>query len=205
MPYTTYGLLKTIRSHQISSPSVQATLDTGRPNACNLCHLDKTLAWTAEQLTAWYGTPRPDLGPDGSDERSVAAALLWLLRGDAGQRAIVAQSMGWTPAQQASGAGWLAPYLALFLDDPYDAVRYIASRSLRSLPEFRGFAYDYVAPPAARAAMRIRAMQTWRDTRRDADRRGRTELLMNADGTFMADAVNRLVRERNNRRVVYRE
>src|SRR5262249_37039935 len=40
MPHTTYGLLKTIRSHQISSPSVQASLDTGRPNACNLCHLD---------------------------------------------------------------------------------------------------------------------------------------------------------------------
>src|SRR4029453_3531650 len=43
MPFTTYGLLKTVRTHQISSPSVKATLETGRPNACNLCHLDKTL------------------------------------------------------------------------------------------------------------------------------------------------------------------
>ena len=51
MPFTTYGLLKTIRSHQISNPSVQATLETGRPNACNLCHLDKTLEWTANALT----------------------------------------------------------------------------------------------------------------------------------------------------------
>src|SRR5262249_38068521 len=34
MPRTTYGLLKTIRSHQISSPSMQSTIDTGRPNAC---------------------------------------------------------------------------------------------------------------------------------------------------------------------------
>ena len=31
--------------------------------------------------------------------------LLWLLRGDAGQRALVAWSMGWQPAQQASGTG----------------------------------------------------------------------------------------------------
>src|SRR4029077_18990255 len=121
MPYTTYGLLKTIRSHQISSPSVKATLDTGRPNACNLCHLDKTLAWTAEYLERWYATPKPQLG---DEEQSVAASLLWLLKGDAGQRAIVAQSLGWAPAQQASGTGWIAPYLALFLDDPYDAVRY---------------------------------------------------------------------------------
>jgi formate-dependent nitrite reductase cytochrome c552 subunit len=47
MPYTSYGLLKALRSHQISSPSVTASVQTGRPNACNACHLDKTLGWTA--------------------------------------------------------------------------------------------------------------------------------------------------------------
>ena len=62
MPYTTYGLLKTVRSHQIGNPSVKATLDTGRPNACNLCHLDKTLAWTAEYLEQWYRIPKPRVG-----------------------------------------------------------------------------------------------------------------------------------------------
>src|SRR6185295_14905062 len=92
MPHTTYGLLKTIRSHQISSPSVQTTLATGRPNACNLCHLDKTLGWTAQYLDAWYGLTPPTLG---DDELSVAASLVWLLEGDAGQRAMIAQSMGW--------------------------------------------------------------------------------------------------------------
>jgi len=174
MPYTTYGLLKTIRSHQVSSPSVQATLDTGRPNACNLCHLDKTLAWTAEYLDTWYGATPPRLG---DDEHSVAASLLWLLKGDAGQRAIVAQSMGWAAAQEASGTGWLTPYLALMGRDSYDAVRYIAARSQRTLPPFR----------------------------RDQLPRGNPQLLIQADGTFNADVVNRLVRERNNRRVFYRE
>jgi hypothetical protein len=174
MPYTTYGLLKTIRSHQVSSPSVQATLDTGRPNACNLCHLDKTLAWTAEYLDKWYGVTPPPLG---DDEHSVAASLVWLLKGDAGQRAIVAQSMGWAAAQQASGTGWLTPYLALMARDSYDAVRYIAARSQRTLPPFR----------------------------RDQLPRGNPQLLIQADGTFNADVVNRLVRERNNRRVFYRE
>jgi hypothetical protein len=205
MPYTTYGLLKTIRSHQISNPSVQASLETGRPNACNLCHLDKTLAWTAEYLNQWYGMAKPPLGAVDSDEQSVAASLLWLLRGDAGQRAIVAQSLGWPAAQQASGTGWLVPYLALSLDDPYDAVRYITSRSLRTLPAFRDFAYDYVAPPPARAAMRVRAMEIWRRTRDDASWRGNTALLINRDGTFNAAVVNRLVRARDNRRVTYRE
>jgi hypothetical protein len=174
MPHTTYGLLKTIRSHQISSPSVQTTIDTGRPDACNLCHLDKTLGWTADRLAEWFGAPRPALG---SDEESVAASVLWLLKGDAGQRAIIAQAMGWRAAQDASGAAWLAPYLALTQKDQYDAVRLIASRSAKTLPPFS----------------------------RDRLPRGQSELLINGDGTFDAARVNRLVRERNNRRLVYRE
>jgi hypothetical protein len=103
MPYTTYGLLKTIRSHQVSSPSARATLETGRPAACNLCHLDKTLDWTAARLSDWYGQPRPADGAMGDDNRSVAASIVSLLTGDAGQRAIAAQAMGWAPAQQVSG------------------------------------------------------------------------------------------------------
>ena len=174
MPHTTYGLLKTVRSHQIGSPSVKATLETGRPNACNLCHLDKTLVWAAEYLERWYQIPRPALD---ADQQSVAASVLTLLKGDAGQRAIVAQSLGWAPAQQVSGTGWMAPYLALMQQDAYDAVRHIAARSRATLPPFR----------------------------RDALPRNRRELLLNADGTFDAETANRLVRARDNRRVAYRE
>jgi len=202
MPYTTYGLLKTVRSHQISNPSVQATLDTGRPNACNLCHLDKTLAWTADALAQWYQTPRPALGDDDS---AVAASLVTLLKGDAGQRAIAAQSLGWGDAQRTSGTSWMAPYLALLLDDPYDAVRYIASRSLKSLPGFSAFQFDFVAPPQARAAGRVRALETWRDTRTATPRDREPALLFTPNGMFNAPVIDRLRRERDNRRVVYRE
>jgi cytochrome c552/cytochrome c554/c'-like protein len=174
MPYTTYGLLKTIRSHQIGNPSVKATLDTGRPNACNLCHLDKTLAWAAEYLEQWYRIPKPALD---ADQQSVAASVLTLLKGEAGQRAIAAQSLGWAPAQQVSGTGWMAPYLALMQQDAYDAVRHIATRSRATLPPFRA----------------------------DALPRNKRELLLNADGTFDAATVDRLVRARDNRRVAYRE
>ncbi|MBI3491911.1 MAG: ammonia-forming cytochrome c nitrite reductase subunit c552, partial [Acidobacteria bacterium] len=202
MPYTTYGLLKTIRSHQIGSPSVQATIETGRPNACNLCHLDKTLAWTAETMNRWYGTPPPPLT---GDDRAVAASLLTLLKGDAGQRAIVVQSMGWRSAQEASGTAWLAPFLALLLDDSYDAVRFIAGRSLGTLPGFESFGFDFVAPPQRRAAQRVRALEIWRDTRTRADRDADPALLFNPDGTFNAAVIDRLRRERDNRRVTYRE
>ena len=44
-------------------------------------------------------------------EESTAAAVLWLLSGDAGQRPLIAWHMGWAPALEASGRDWLAPYL----------------------------------------------------------------------------------------------
>ena len=199
MPFTTYGLLKTIRSHQISSPSVKATVETGRPNACNMCHLDKTLSWTSDYLARWYGTAATPLS---DDDRAIAASLVTLLKGDAGQRAIVAQSMAWPPAQQASGGNWMAPYLALLLTDSYDAVRYIAGRSLRTLPSLERFEYDFVARPDDRAEARVRALKLWRAARTP---RSDAALLLNADGSFNAELIDRLVRERNTRRVYYRE
>jgi formate-dependent nitrite reductase cytochrome c552 subunit len=203
MPHTTYGLLKTIRSHQISSPTVQASLETGRPNACNLCHLDKTNDWTADYLQRWYNTPRPDAMSD--DDRTVAAALVSLLKGDAGQRAIIAQAFGWRPAQQASGTNWIAPYLTLSLNDSYDAVRYIAGRSLKTLPGYETFVFDFVAPENERIALQRRALGLWRDMRDRIGRRGDPTLLFNDDGTFMPDRIDRLTLARNNRRVFYRE
>jgi hypothetical protein len=202
MPYTTYGLLKTIRSHQISNPSVAESLQTGRPNACNLCHVNRTLAWTSEWLQTWYGTPKPALT---QDESSIAASLLWLLRGDAGQRAIVAQTMGWRPAQDASGAGWIAPHLAQLLKDPYAAVRFIAYRSMRTLPGLSTFAYDFLASPAQQRESAQKALETWRLAPSPAHPRHDAQLLFDPDGTVRMDVVTRLVRERNDRPVHLRE
>jgi hypothetical protein len=159
MPYTTYGLLKAIRSHQIDSPTVGASLRTGRPNACNQCHLDKTLAWSAEYLEKWYDLAAPRLG---IEHREIAASVVWTLRGDAGQRALMAWSMGWEPAQEISGTGWMAPYLAQLLEDPYQAVRLMAHRSLVEVPGFESFDYDFLASPEQRSAARRRAVQQWR-------------------------------------------
>ena len=40
--------------------------------------------------------------------------------------------------------------LAELLDDPYSAVRFVAHRSLRTLPGFGNYDYDFLAPPAER-------------------------------------------------------
>jgi hypothetical protein len=202
MPKTTYGLLKTIRSHQISSPSVAASLATGRPEACTLCHLNKTLAWTAEYLEKWYGMPKTPLG---EDEESIAASLLWLLRGDAAQRVIVAQAMGLQPAQQVSGTGWMPVYLAQLLDDPYEAVRFIAYRSLSGLPGFNGIAYDFVASPRQRFDAQLRTIDVWRGRHSTNPQADAATLLFNPDGTLRGDVVTRLLRARDHRRILLRE
>lgn len=200
MPYTTYGLLKTIRSHTVSSPSVRESVEARRPNACNLCHLDRTLGWTATALSRWYGTSSPLLG---RDEQSVAASLLWLLKGDAGQRAIVAQAMAWRPAQAASGTGWMAPHLARLLDDPYDAVRLGAARSLGALPGFDQFAVDVAAPPAARRQAQLQVMTLWNRTR--ARTGAVPELLQTDTGDVDVPRVLAVVQQRDNRPMLLRE
>lgn len=202
MPHTTYGLMKAIRSHQVDSPSVQATIKTGRPNACNLCHLDKTLAWTSEKLTQWFGAKPAELS---EDEKTTAAAALWALRGDAAQRALLAWHMGWGPARQASGERWLTPYLAQLLEDPYSTVRYIARRSLKALPEFADFAFDYIGPPEDRARAHQSAWVKWEQTHaRKLDRHG-PHILIRAEGQVDSDAWNRLLRQRDNKSMYLQE
>jgi hypothetical protein len=162
MPHTTYGLLKAMRSHQITSPDASVSAQFGRPNACNLCHLDKTLQWTATHLKDWYEIEPPRLN---ESERTISAAAYQMLAGDALQRAIVAWHAGWKPAQDASGTDWLPPYLAQLLLDPYDAVRFISARSLHSLPGYGVLMadYDYLANEDERSAVVVSTLQQWRN------------------------------------------
>jgi hypothetical protein len=195
MPYTTYGLLKAIRSHQIDSPSVRSSVMTGRPNACNQCHLDQTLEWTAEQLHDWYGIESPELS---DEQRTIAASVLWLLRGDAGQRALTAWSLGWREAQETSGTDWMAVYLGQLLDDSYAAVRMIAARSLRTLAGFERLDYDYVAPADVRAAASRHAVEQWTGM----PRRPNERVLINGQGNLMRTTLERLLQQRDDRPMV---
>ncbi len=56
MPHQVYSLLTTHRTHRITIPRVRDSVGTGKPHACNLCHLDKSLGWTNDTLGKWYGT-----------------------------------------------------------------------------------------------------------------------------------------------------
>ena len=75
MPHTSYALMGGIRSHRIDSPQIHHQPQKNeKPNACNLCHLDQTLQWTADALSQWYGHDAIKLN---SSHQDVAASVTW--------------------------------------------------------------------------------------------------------------------------------
>ncbi|MCH2173072.1 hypothetical protein MK489_20020 [Myxococcota bacterium] len=200
MPHTTYGLFKAIRSHTLgASPSVEESLESNRPNACNLCHLDRSLGWTAQHLEAWTG--RPVAALPSEEEATRSAAALWLLRGNAVQRALVAWHMGWGPALDASGKQWMAPFLAEALVDPYAAVRYIAARSLGKLDGFEELSYDYVDTPEKRNEAREWTHRTWSERRSLDPLPASSALFVSADGGLDREAVDEVIQRRDDRQI----
>ena len=205
MPYTSYALFSAIRSHQIQSLKINAKIRHNVPNACNLCHLDQTLQWTAEHMQDWYGQQPAELT---DEQQTTSAALLWMLKGNAVQRVIAAWHSGWEPAQQVSGGDWIAPFQAQLLTDPYGVVRYVASKNLRRLPGFADFEYDYLADEEALAASKDAVIAQWQarqakmkhsdvDGSRETERANQVRLLDGA-GRLLQDQVKKLLSERDN-------
>ena len=135
----------------------------------------------------------------------MAASLLWLLAGDAGQRALIAWSMGWEPALEASGRGWLPPYLGHLLKDPYDAVRYIAARSLRRQADYAGLEYDFLMPPAERDAVRRQVLERWAGQPLDSLDRTGPRVLIDSAGNLNSEIVYQLSLRRDDRPVFLAE
>ncbi len=195
MPHTDYGILKSSRSHTISSPSVATTIKTGRPNACNLCHLDHTLEQTADSLAQWYGHDKPRLTVD---EQTTAASILHFLSGDAGQRALQVNAFQWPPAREASGTDWMRLYLLLGMEDEYDAIRLISERAYKSLPNAPPLQYDFLDTPRERAGVFGREYESALTERYDPN----SALLIDSSGVFDKSRLQTLMGGRN-RRPVY--
>jgi predicted CXXCH cytochrome family protein len=134
MPHVVYSLMATHRSHRIENPTLAASVGTGKPHACNLCHLDKSLGWTRDQLAKWPSAksrPTPNLS---EDEERVASSILLFSQGDARTRVVVAGAFANPAAHQAAGTNWYGPLLVRLLEDErYPAVRYLAHRGLQAV------------------------------------------------------------------------
>lgn len=199
MPHTSYGLLKAVRSHTITSPTVVETVEYKRQNACNICHTDKSLDWTATHLKEWYGTDSPDLT---EEQRNLSAMVVASLKGDAIDRAFAAWYLGWPPAQLASGTDWMPPLLAVLMEDEYDVVRYMAYRSLKNIPGYEDAEFDYVASESDRSAGIAKVRAQWNAAKRAA---GNLAVLLREDGSFDDGNAGRLLQKRDNSPVILTE
>lgn len=194
MPHTTYALFSGIRNHTISSPSVASSVRHATPNACNLCHLDRTLAWTQDRLVEWYGHERLELD---EDQRTVAASVLWLVKGNAALRIVTAWHFGWADARAASGSAWTPPFLAQLLVDPYGAVRHVARNSLRSVRGFEDLEFDFLGDASHRERVAARVREVWRAADEKVSAAGGAALLLSVDGTLDEPRFERLLSERD--------
>lgn len=204
MPYTSYALLRGIRSHRIDSPRVVPFGDNVRLNACNLCHLEQTQQWTATNLHEWYGTEMPKLS---DEDRTIAASVIWLLKGDAGQRVLSAWHFGWPAAHHESDSGWIRPLLAVLLQDPYSAIRYNTWKAIRqhqflpeaALREIRNVLFE--DPDGIRDRLSENLLRTWlHETERTSE--SPRPFLPGGEAGFTEPALRALIRQRNDRPMV---
>jgi hypothetical protein len=193
MPYTSYALFRGIRSHHIDSPSAESNPRSNKPNACNLCHVDRTLRWTAETLSAWYGITTPSLPAAAGDTSLV---LEKLLAGDAAERAIAAWALGRPEARRAAGTGFQPPFLGQLLQDPYSAVRKVACDALAGFPDFSDFPCDFLAGREERARLHAEVISRFLA---GSGRRREPSLLFDATGALDQQRIGALLRSRNDR------
>lgn len=143
MPRIVYGILGVHRSHRIEIPDPARDGEAGRPHACTLCHVDKTLAWSAQAMNTIWPRPEPRYRapasrPDGA-ALDLPDACASLLAGDPVQRAVYAHALGeggvTVPARQGA---FLRVQLIATLFDAYPSVRWFAARSLATLESEAG-------------------------------------------------------------------
>jgi hypothetical protein len=149
MPRQTMGLDAIVRTHRVSAPVTPDAAAGHLANACNLCHLDKSLGWTLRELDRGWGrrlVPQPDW-PSAADVDRPAGEV-WLHNPDAALRWVAGQSFARSPLGKAA-----LPQLMGALNDPEPVNRVFGARAVEAAWGRRLTAEDYevTAPPAVRA------------------------------------------------------
>jgi hypothetical protein len=162
MPRTTYGLLRGLVSHRITSPDPAALLGrSDAPDACTSCHVDRSRAWAAGAMSGLGlrgGTP----GEPAAEEAWAPRVVLDLHGGDPIQRVLALHALQ-RPGAVGSALDRLAAAVA-GLDDEYPVVRRVARDAARALAIAADRAdvalvlrdFEVMAPVDERAAALVR-------------------------------------------------
>ncbi len=179
MPFQAYSLLKRVRSHRISNPNSLTTAEHGVPNACNQCHVEKSLQWTHQTLADWTGK---NLHALPGSNHNVSLVVAHALSGHALQRALAIEQLGDVSNFDKSGTEWRARILIVGLEDDYATVRQLAIRALHKLDGFSELKFDAIAPDDLRKAQVDSALQIWNGKASDSIRTRLATLLGDPNG-----------------------
>ena len=151
MPRMVMGIDHMVRTHRISSPNSEVMSEAG-PNACNLCHLDRSITWTGEELARGWDMKVPvgDWTKSYTGGLDAPVGEVWLTSAQPAFRLLAAHAYARSPLGKSMLPrlyGGLADPLAYMRVWTQFAVEDVLGRAL-SLTE-----YD------ARAEPRIRARQ----------------------------------------------
>jgi hypothetical protein len=133
MPRIVYGVLTVHPTHRIQSPDPSRAWRYQMPEACTVCHTNKTAKWAADSLATQYGKQSVDL-PPGADWE-LAENVRALLSGDVVQRSIAAMAFSAEESyvDDPHTRLWCVPFLLITAEDSYPAIRHFAFRSIRTL------------------------------------------------------------------------
>jgi hypothetical protein len=152
MPRMTQGLEEVVRTHRISSPTDVRMLEKGSGNSCNLCHLDKPITWTLEQLEKQYSkkiAPTPAWNAFYGEKLEKPVGLAWLKGADPSMRLVATQAY----AREARLGAAAMSDLIDELDDPIAVNRVFdtfAIGRLAATGDLSRADFDVTAPTAER-------------------------------------------------------
>lgn len=170
MPKINEGLQDMVRTHRIFSPMEPRAIEANQPNACNLCHLDKPIDWTIENLKKWYG-----------DEHQFAEAALaanypnrgggvglgWMNSPHEATRLVAAEALA-----KARVAEALPALFDLLVEDPYLINRQFTQKNLDEWLNVKlkeeGYQFYMTEPERAAALKHIQGDESFKRRVREA-------------------------------------
>ena len=181
MPRVVYGVMSVHPTHEITVPDPRKTIAQAVPNACNQCHLDKSVNWALSAAAKLWPSRFGGAKQSADQDFNLPEGVRALFAGDALTRAVAAEALG--------GGGpvrpdrrWAGPFLVEAFADDYPVVRFFAANALasgqwqRRKPDYLGVAssreqslsgWRAMFGASSQDAMKIAA--TLRMKRRDVD------------------------------------
>jgi predicted CXXCH cytochrome family protein len=125
MPEVVYGVMDFHKSHQISNPKPELTATKAVPNACNQCHVEKSVNWAIEKTKQnWFGYKDSQTVAD--EQFNQPEGVRSLFAGDSLSRALAAYSI-----KKHGDLDYFAPFLLeAFQGENYPIVRYFTANGL---------------------------------------------------------------------------